>query len=215
MGAKVEHCEVPTIFIAALKTQPSHLCERSPSQARHPHPDHGDADEGGPVLGGCGRRAHGQGSSVLLVTQTRGGLKKRLQVLDATVGGTLLWCVAGLPPDPVGLHLVSGLQSQCIAWMLGIKRRAGELGYENRTRTHRAARAQIRSHSQRWSTTWLRRYWDDMGHGARDCDLDFPPPSSLFVCYRDLQWWHTEQARPTGQRHGGRFFSANGHEALP
>ena len=36
--------------------------------------------------------------------------------------------------------------------------------------------------------------------------LEFPPASSLFVQYRDLQWWQDEQARSGGMRHGGRFF---------
>ena len=90
--------------------------------------------------------------------------------------------------------------------MLGVKRRPGELGYEHRTRAHRAARAQIHAHSQRWSRVWLLSFWDYMGHCARASSQEFPPASCLFLQYRDLQWWQREQARPTGYRHGGRFF---------
>ena len=71
-----------------------------------------------------------ESAQLLLEPEThQGGLRKRPQILDAKVGGVLLWCVAALPPDAVGLHLVNSFQAQCVVWMLGIKRRPGEIGY--------------------------------------------------------------------------------------
>ena len=72
-------------------------------------------------------------------------MEHRLLTLDIVFSG----CAAALPPDAVGLHLVNSFQAQCVVWMLGIKRRAGEIGYEHRIGMHSAARAQIHAHSQR------------------------------------------------------------------
>ena len=144
----------------------------------------------GELLGGLMSRARNSFWSLKHVLTTKGNLRKRLHVLDTAVGGLLLWCVAGIPRR----------------MLMGIKRRTGELGYEHRTRMHRAARVQIHSLSKRWSAVWFGRYWDYMGHCARGADLPFSPPSSLLVGYRDLQCWRREQANPFGKRHGGRFF---------
>ena len=57
----------------------------------------------GELLEGLMSRARNCFWSLKHVLSTRGDLRKRMQVLDATVGGVLMWCVASIPPDAVGL----------------------------------------------------------------------------------------------------------------
>ena len=140
------------------------------------------------------------------ILKTPGKLLARIGTLTKTVGGALLWCCGALIPDPVGIHMVNKFQATCVAWMMAVKRQEAELGVCHRIRCIRLARAMIQKGSSRWGTTWLERAWSYLGHVARGCNREFPPPSTHLCQYRDLEWWSLQQRSSCGLRHRGRFF---------
>ncbi|CAE7902753.1 pol [Symbiodinium microadriaticum] len=126
---------------------------------------------------------------------SKGGLSKRIRTMQRTAAQAGLWCLSALPPDSGGLGYLNSVQIQLIVWMMRIRRGPSEDWGAFRLRAWRAARAALhRSGEERWSTTWLRRYWRFAGHRARGLDREHPALSSIIDSFRDKQWWDSETA---------------------
>ena len=147
---------------------------------------------------------------------SKGGLSKRIRTMQRTAAQAGLWCLSALPPDSGGLGYLNSVQIQLIVWMMRIRRGPSEDWGAFRLRAWRAARAALhRSGEERWSTTWLRRYWRFAGHRARGLDREHPALSSIIDSFRDKQWWDSEKLKPKGQglrhvRHYARLMQMEG-----
>ena len=138
---------------------------------------------------------------------TKGSLAKRLRIMNTTVGGALLWCIRAILPDKHSILQINAFMFRMVAWMMKLKRGVHEEAFFHKVRCTRAAREAVdRFLKVRWSTTWLARAWTYRGHVARAAKFPHPPASSLFIYYRDLAWWETQQRQTLGQRHVGKFF---------
>ena len=136
------------------------------------------------------------------VLECRGPLKERLKTFRAAVGGAALWYSAAVPPSPQALGAVNTLQQELVARMAGFRRKSTESWLDYRQRSLRAARQIISNCGQeRWSTSWLRRYWGYKGHVARSASRDSPPASAYMDRYRTYQWWVEQQRRADGIKH--------------
>ena len=127
-----------------------------------------------------------------------------------TVTASALWCSSVVPPSTHAMSEANSVQLALVTKIIGSKRKADEGWVEYRTRTFRDARATLQIHGiERWSTKWLKRRWNYMGHISRAA---CPPPSSLLVNFRRLSWWRDQQARQQGTRHNNRFYPAINRE---
>ena len=131
----------------------------------------------------------------------------RLQMMDKVIGNSALWCISAFPPEQAALQAINVLQCQFVLW-LGLRKAPAEEWVDFRKRGMRQARQLIHKHlHERWSSKWLSRWWGYCGHIAR-CRWGSSPTCSSLVCYfRPLEWWETEQKRPNGLRHSGRYYT--------
>ena len=131
---------------------------------------------------------------------SKGGLSKRIRTMQRTAAQAGLWCLSALPPESGGLGYMNAVQLQLIVWMMRLRRGPSEDWGGFRLRAWRAARAALhRAGEERWSTTWLKKFWGYSGHRARGLDRAHPPLSSILDSFRDRQWWVHEQTKPKGQ----------------
>ena len=143
----------------------------------------------------------------------RAPLKGKLKMFRSVVGGSALWYSSAIHPTPQAMSSMNTLQMELIAKTAGFKRRSEETWIDFRLRSLRGARSLMHSHGvERWSTSWLQRYWAYKGHIARASDREHPPASSVLDSYRTLQWWRDQQRRTDGISHRGAFFAYRTHE---
>ena len=145
------------------------------------------------------------------IFMSRAPLKGKLKTFRTLVGGSALWYCSAISPSNQALSSMNTLQLELLAKTIGFRRKSDETWLDFRTRSMRGARHVLHSHHmERWSTTWLKRFWDYKGHVARASDRQFPPASSLMDSVRTLEWW-TEKQR-AGVRHPGQFFPYHTNE---
>ena len=147
---------------------------------------------------------------------SKGQLSKRIKTMQRTAAQAGLWCLSAIPPDSGGMGFLNSVQVQLIVWMMRLRRGASEDWGTFRLRVWRAARAALhRSGEERWSTTWLRKYWRYSGHRARGLEREYPPLSSILDSFRDKRWWDAEKTKPKGKglrhvRHYARLMQTEG-----
>ena len=130
---------------------------------------------------------------------SKGGLNRRIRLMQRTAGQSGLWCLSAFPPDRGGMGYLNAAQLQLIVWMMRLSRGRNEDWGSYRLRAWRAARAALhRSGEERWSTLWLRRHWRYSGHRARGADRESPVISSVIDGFRTKQWWEIEKCKPKG-----------------
>ena len=135
------------------------------------------------------------------VLKAQGHLFKRIRIMQRTVAASAMWCISMIPPDRGALGYCNTVQIQLIVWMMGISKGANEDWGSFRMRAWRAARAMLhRAGVERWSTVWLRRFWQYAGHRARGGDQQHPVISSVLEGFRTKSWWEEEKRKPSSQR---------------
>ena len=145
------------------------------------------------------------------IFMARAPLKGKLKTFHTLVGGSALWYCSAVSPSNQALSGMNTLQLELLAKTIGFRRKSDETWLDFRTRSMRGARHVLHSHHmERWSTIWLKRFWDYKGHIARALDRESPPASSLMDSVRTLEWW-TEKQRE-GIRHPGQFFPYHTNE---
>ncbi|CAE7715728.1 Pol, partial [Symbiodinium sp. CCMP2592] len=133
------------------------------------------------------------------IFRCRSGMKARVKVMERVVGSTALWCLASFMPDAAAMSLLNSTQLQLMVWLLRFAKRADEPWDAYRQRAFRGARAALHSTGvERWSTTWLRRYWSFAGHRVRGMLAPSPVISSLYEDFRTGPWWDKEKRRKKG-----------------
>ena len=143
----------------------------------------------------------------------RAPLRGKLSMFRSIVAGAALWCASAITPTPQAMSSLNTLQMELISKAAGFRRKSHETWLDFRMRSLRSARSLMHTHAvERWSTTWLRRYWAYKGHIARALDRTHPPASSCMDSYRTLAWWRDQQSRPDGIKHTGTFFAYRTHE---
>ncbi|CAE7263415.1 unnamed protein product [Symbiodinium sp. CCMP2456] len=149
------------------------------------------------------------------IFRARGHMKSRVRVMERVVGATALWAVACVPPDRAAMSLLNSVQLQLMIWLLRLAKRVDESWAEFRQRAFRGARAALHSSGvERWSTTWLRRYWGFAGHRARGSLHQHPPISTELENYRTRPWWLHEQSKKDGATHVQRYPRLNNLDAV-
>ena len=134
-------------------------------------------------------------------------LAGRLRLMDRVIGGAALWNIAAFFPDPTTMEALNNLQVQFVVWMLRPRKSSSETWVAFRQRSVRQARQIIHTHlGTRWSTQWLRRYWNYSGHTARSLLTPSPTAASILCHYRTAEWWEQQQRLSYGLRHTGRYF---------
>ena len=137
----------------------------------------------------------------------RAPLKEKLKMFRAVVTGSALWYSSAVPPTPQAMGALNATQLELVAKMAGFRRRSEESWCEFRQRSMRGARQLLCNHHvERWSTCWLKRYWDFKGHISRALFRPSPTASSLMVNYRNCTWWAEQCRDPHGIKHPGSFF---------
>eukprot|EP00439_Symbiodinium_sp_Y106_P024669 s5535_g3.t1 len=140
--------------------------------------------------------------------RTPGQLYSRVRVMQRIVGASALWCIASVPPDKAAMSMMNSVQLRLLVWLMRLGRRSGETWMEFRQRAFRSACAVLNNAKcERWSTLWLRRYWQFAGHRARAINLPAPCVSAYFEGFRTLSWWRVEKLRPGGIRHNGQHYA--------
>ena len=120
--------------------------------------------------------------------------------MHRVAGNAVMWSIGAFEPDAASLHAMNTLQMQMVVWAMGVKRRPGESWLEHRLRAWRLARQAIHQHlAERWSTSWLGRYWVYNGHRCRSGSWESPPASGLLDSYRDCERWQQQQADKRGK----------------
>ena len=136
-----------------------------------------------------------------------GSIRHKLTLFSRIVTNSALWCSAAILPDKQALSAANAHLMLMISWMMGTKRRPNEEWLAFHLRSLRTARSMAHRYmKERWSTTWLRRFWGYAGHRSRAAGLPFPPASSIVDSYRTKMWWNAQQEDPQGIRHPGRFY---------
>ena len=101
-------------------------------------------------------------------------LSDRLTLFDRVVTPSALWCASAVIPDRASLQLVNRHLMRFVCWMANVRRKPDEGWLSHHVRQLRAARAMVWGRlKSRWSTKWLRRTWNFMGHVARGMDKEF------------------------------------------
>ena len=137
------------------------------------------------------------------ILRTKGHVKERVRVMDKIIGSSALWCISCFGPDKAAMSMLNSVQLQLLVWMLHLGKRNHEGWEEYRKRAFRSARSILHSAGcQRWSTTWVQRYWRFAGHRVRGLLHAVPVISSHYEDFRTLPWWETEQSKthPRGLR---------------
>ncbi|CAE7579342.1 RTase [Symbiodinium sp. CCMP2592] len=136
----------------------------------------------------------------------RSPLRGRLQLLHRVVAGAGLWCIAAFPPCRSAMGLLNSVQAMLVGWAMRLSKSEGESWVSFRQRVVRSSRvALVRYEIPRWSTLWLRRWWDFSGHRVRGLLSQAPPLSSYLDEFRSLAWWRRVQANKQGPRHPHHF----------
>ena len=139
------------------------------------------------------------------IFMARSPLKGKLKTFQTIVGGSALWYCSAVSPSTQALSGMNTLQLELLAKTIGFRGKTEETWLDFRSRSLRGARHVLHSHHMdRWSTIWLRRFWDYKGHVARAMHRESPPASSLMDSVRTLEWW-TERQR-SGIRRPGHFY---------
>ncbi|CAE7349607.1 RTase [Symbiodinium sp. CCMP2592] len=142
------------------------------------------------------------------VLRSNGPLHARVRLMQRIVGASALWCIASVPPDKAAMTMANSVQLQLMVWLLKLGKRATESWVQFRQRAFRSARAVLNNAGcERWSTLWLRRYWQFAGHRARALALPSPVVSAHFESFRPLSWWQVEKYKPNGVKHHGKHFA--------
>ena len=139
------------------------------------------------------------------VFMARAPLKEKLKTFRAIVGGAALWYSSAVTPTSQALSSMNTLQLELLAKTIGFRRRSDETWLDFRMRSLRGSRHVLHvHHMDRWSTTWLERFWKYKGHIARALRRDHPPASSYMDSCRTLQWWQEKQR--SGITHPAAFY---------
>ncbi|CAE7037043.1 unnamed protein product [Symbiodinium sp. CCMP2592] len=144
------------------------------------------------------------------IFRAKGGMKHRARVMERVVGATALWFICCIPPDKATMTALNSTQLQLMVWLLRFAKTPSETWEAFRKRAFRGARAALHSAGlERWSTTWLRRWWSYAGHRVRAILSPCPPISSHFEHFRTLPWWEHQKSLPPskGIRHKGHHFA--------
>ncbi|CAE7196595.1 unnamed protein product [Symbiodinium sp. CCMP2592] len=141
------------------------------------------------------------------IFRCRSGMKARVKVMERVVGSTALWCLASFMPDVAAMSLLNSTQLQLMVWLLRFAKRPEEPWDAYRQRAFRGARAALHSSGvERWSTTWLRRYWSYAGHRVRGMLATSPVISCLYEDFRTGPWWECEKKKKKGgYKHHQRY----------
>ncbi|CAE7355682.1 unnamed protein product [Symbiodinium sp. KB8] len=106
----------------------------------------------------------------------RAPLKDKLKLFSAVVTGSALWYSCAMPPSVQAMGALNTAQLELVSKLAGFRRRTEESWLEFRLRSIRGARQLLVNHQvERWSTGWLKRYWDYKGHIARALYSSFFP----------------------------------------
>ena len=146
--------------------------------------------------------------SVKHLLRCKSPLPGRLALFERVVAGAGLWCLAASPPDNAAMGLLNAMQTMLLGWMLRLSKYPDETWLQFKQRSVRASRCVLhRWGFCRWSTLWLRKWWDYSGHRVRAVLSDSPPLSSLLDQFRTLSWWRRQQNSSTGVKRGGRHYA--------
>ena len=152
------------------------------------------------------QRAKAKFWSISHLLRAKTPIAGRIRLLDRVVGGSALWLVAAFAPEQNALEAINHLLYQFVIWMLRPRKHATEEWVNFRQRTVRQARALVhRFLTDRWSSSWLSRWWGYMGHTARGLQETVVPGASIMNNFRNLEWWSEQQKLSYGARHSGRF----------
>ena len=133
-------------------------------------------------------------------------LPGRLALFERVVAGAGLWCLAAIPPEKAALGLLNAMQTMLLGWMLRFSKYPDESWVQFKQRSVRSSRYILhRWGFSRWSTLWLRRWWDFSGHRVRAILSDSPPLSALLDQFRTLSWWRRQQGMSHGIKHGAKL----------
>ncbi|CAE7349524.1 unnamed protein product [Symbiodinium sp. CCMP2592] len=144
------------------------------------------------------------------IFRAKGYMKHRATVLQRVVGATALWFICCVPPDKATMTALNATQLQLMIWLLRFAKTRHESWEDFRKRAFRGARSALHAAGlERWSTLWLRRYWQYAGHRVRASLSPVPPISSEFEHFRTHPWWLHQQTRPRGLqvRHKGHHYA--------
>ena len=137
----------------------------------------------------------------------RAPLKDKLKLFSAVVTGSALWYSCAMPPSVQAMGALNTAQLELVSKLAGFRRRTEESWLEFRLRSIRGARQLLVNHQvERWSTGWLKRYWDYKGHIARALYRTSPTASALMDNFRNCEWWAAQCRDPHGLKHPGSFF---------
>ncbi|CAE7202627.1 unnamed protein product [Symbiodinium sp. CCMP2592] len=144
------------------------------------------------------------------ILRAKGYMKNRARVMQRVVGATALWFICCVPPDKATMTALNSTQLQLMVWLLRFAKAPTESWEDFRKRAFRGARAALNSAGlERWSTLWLRRYWQYAGHRVRTVFADHPPISCEFEHFRTLPWWNHQKSLPQGKgiKHRGHHYA--------
>ena len=142
------------------------------------------------------------------VLRSTGQLHARVRLMQRIVGASALWCIASVPPDRAAMSMTNSVQLQLLVWLMKLGRRKTETWLQFRQRSFRCTRAVLNNAKcERWSTLWLRRYWQFAGHRARAALLPYPAVSAFLESFRTLRWWQLEKIKPGGIKHKGQHYA--------
>ncbi|CAE7776408.1 unnamed protein product [Symbiodinium sp. CCMP2592] len=144
------------------------------------------------------------------IFRARGNMKQRARVMERILGGTALWFICSVPPDKATMTALNSTQLQLMVWLLRFAKTREETWDGFRQRAFRGARAALHAAGlERWSTTWLRRWWSFAGHRVRTVMSPRPPISCYFEHFRTLPWWEHQKSLPPGRgiRHKGHHYA--------
>ena len=137
----------------------------------------------------------------------RAPLKAKLKLCQAVVTGSALWYSCAVPPTAQAMGALNTTQLELVSKMAGFRRGSDETWCEFRLRSLRGARQILcNNQAERWSTCWLKRYWDFKGHISRAFHRSSPTASALIDNFRNCEWWAAQRRDPFGLRHPGSFY---------
>ena len=125
----------------------------------------------------------------------------RMKLFRSAVGGAALWNCCAFAPEHVAMEALNIILTQLVIWMMRLGKRSTETWVEFRQRSVNRLGRPLGSLGERWSTVWLKRWWNYCGRR----EFEPRPASTMLNGFRDAEWWSLEQRRVEGLRHSGRF----------
>ena len=127
-----------------------------------------------------------------------GNLGKRLQLVDACVSQTALWCSESWLLTEKQKRLLQSTENAMLRRIVGANRRPDESWVDWLKRSTRKAVSAAREHGVRiWKVSYLKSKWTWAGHVSR---MDSARIARRAVTWRDSQWQATEYLMPNAVR---------------